>query len=1288
MRSLKLLLVLVCLALVTPTGTYAQVTPGTASISGTITDATGAVVPGAEVVLTDTATNITRNATTDAVGHYTFISVTPGVYKVTVSASGFKQAVVLSFKADVGRAHLLNVTVQVGAVSEVVEVSATAAVELQTTDASVGTVIAGEALMRMPIPGRSVASLLSLQPTATPTRGEGDLTGGQVAGARTDQHVFLLDGGDATNNTEGSGGYALGGSFGADVQPVIPVPAESIEEFRVTTTGSNATFGRSEGAQIQLTSKRGTNSIHGSAYWIHQNDDLNANSWSNNLSGIKRQESKQNRYGFSAGGPIHKDSTWIYGHYEAWRFPRKDQVFRRVPSATLRQGILQFRDASGVVRQYNLATSTACVAGGCDPRGRGISPVISRLFALYPAGNDPAAGDGGLNTLGFRAPIDTTLNTEFWMARLDHKLNDKWNLFSTYRYYKRIEPSINQVDIVGLTPPTGTPHSTKKFPVFPRYATLGINGLIRPNLTSETRLSFDRNFWAWQAQAPFPQVSGTNAALDVGGESVTGTISEPINVDTQQARSRNWRSHDWYVAENMAWVKGRHTIQFGGSLRDQRPQHQRDDKVTGGLASAPIYYLGTGEFSSVTSRFRPPACTAGQAGFCLRSGSASLWDLLYTNVLGMLDKGTQVTVRDGDFNAKPIGSSTVVNVLLQAAEFYTQDIWRIRPSVTFTYGLSWQLQMPPRERNGIQVVMVDAASQLPVRLDNYFRRQAEAALAGQIYNPTLAWMPIRHIATQKYVFPIDWNNFSPRVAAAWNPSFGNRFFGNRKTVIRGGYGITYTRMNGVGLVMIPVLASGALSIQACGGPVIGGTCARASDPTNAFRIGVDGSGVTIPPGTAVPIPFIVSQPFGETRNFGIDPAFKLGTAHSWDVTWQRELRGNMLLEVGYVGRAGRNLQQDQDINSVPFFMKDPVSGQTLGAAFDAVAEQLRAGVAPSAVTPQPWFENFVGAGGTRAVAASRIGAWSVSDMARVFTGSGGVDRRRLSAGLLPITNLQVTVNSITSDHGRTDYNAAFVSLHRRYSKGLQFDFNYTWSHAIDLGGLNQQYVQYGFFAPALRYTNLLPQYHNLDRQPAYFDRRHAANLTWFYELPFGSGRNWASAGVASKILGGWYSSGIFGAASGLPSCVYSGATYGARNTYACAMPLTKDFWANKRHLKVTGTNSVQAGGLVGGGGDSNIFADPGKVYDSFRWTLLSKDTRFMFGSVRGFPRWNLDLAFGKKTSITEKLRVVFGLDIINFFNHFEPADPGTDLNDPEGFGVVTDQYGSPRFMQFSFRFEF
>lgn len=1033
---------------------------------------------------------------------------------------------------------------------------------------------------------------------------------------------------------------------------------------------------------------------------------------------------KDNRYGFTLGGPLLKDRLFLFGHYEGRRFPRTTIVTRRVPLGDLRNGILNFTDATGVVRQYDLETSTACGPSGgvpCDPLGAGISPVVQSVLNSLPAENTGLGGDG-LNTRNFQANIDNSLKEEFAVARLDYKLTDKWDVFGSFRYAHTDVAGTQQVDITGVSGCTA-PCSTRVNPLEPRYFVVGLNGQITPKLLTETRFSWYRHWWEWGTQAPIPQATGTAAAIQMAGEGAgnvgTKLLADPMNIDTQNARSRVWNGKDSYLAENMTYLAGKHTLQFGGSFRNENIFHQRTDKVTGGLSSGPIFWLRSqngsgGSFLNIPAANRPPDCAGAITTFCLQPGDVARWNALYATVLGLVDQSAQVLARDGNLDPLSFGTGPEANVNIKAYEFYFQDVWRMSPTVTVNYGLTYQIQRPPVEEDGLQTLPIIASTGEPVDLRGYYNERATAALGGQIFNPDIAFSPIRSITSQKYVTEIDWNNIGPRISAAWSPSADDGWlgalFGQNKTAIRGGWGMTYTRMNGVGLVMTPILGVGLAQVVSCNGPTTTGVCSGSTNPTTGFRIGPNGDGTNILP-SAQPIapgqiPFPVSAPNGETRSFSIDPGLELGYSHSFDITWQRELPGDMLLEVGYVGRLGRNLTQNADFNSIPHFSVDSASGQTLAQAFDAVAEHLRAGNPASSVALQPWFQNNMPATAclnaamtqipcTQFLAANNNVDFIIGDLGGLFLNT--IDPARFGAGLQPFMNNQILINNFTFDGGQSNYHAMFFTVRKRTSRGFAWDFNYTLGRSNDFFGLNQENTAF---------SNSSPYRQKLDLAPSLFDVRHVFNAHWYYELPFGPGKTWASeSGIANKVIGGWHIAGLFVGSSGLPLCVGdssgfsgAGANFGAPlGTGFCMIPTSAGSFSNSRHLNNAGTAATSAapwlgGATFGGSSDQNLFADPGAVASSFRFPLLTQDTRNGFGVLRGLPHWNMDFSLGKKTSITEQIGVVFTFDFLNVFNHVEFNNPSVDLADPTNFGVLNAQFGGsqngPRRIQFGLRVEF
>lgn len=609
-------------------------TATTARISGTVTDTNKAVLSGTQVELFDPTTNQRLTQTTDDAGRYVFPTVAPGVYNITVTKQGFRTAGFTAVKVEVTKSYDIDAVLEVGEVKETVQVAAGAEVELQKTDSTVGNVIAGSIMPRLPALTRQANELLTLQPLATPN--------GEVAGARADQSTFLLDGIDVTNQSVGG--------LGTYVQ----LPIDSIEEFRVGVANPNAAFGRGAGGQVSVITKHGTSDFHGAAFWYHQNDNLNANTWDNNRLGIKKPELKDNRFGFAAGGPVlpWREKAFFFLNYEGRRFPRSTQITRLVPTDTLRRGLLRFPDASGNIVSYNLASVALCGGGGnqpCDPRGLGLSPTVSALWSKLPSGNDSTIGDK-LNTIGFRGNVTNPLNNDYYNARLDYNLTSKWRLDAAFRYFGELSGGSGLISIIDANI-----QSFEKFPTRENNVNVGAVGQITPRLTGEFRFGWVRIRTATDRVRPNQSaailniagtesgISGgqTHIALDLGGLSGAGTfLDEPIDVDTQRARKQSNDNKNFQYNADMTWVKGPHTFQFGSHVRYLPTLHRRDDKVLGALGALVAQIDSDLGSVVIPSTNRPPTCQPDptKPGFqgtnCLNVTDVRNWNRLFASTTG------------------------------------------------------------------------------------------------------------------------------------------------------------------------------------------------------------------------------------------------------------------------------------------------------------------------------------------------------------------------------------------------------------------------------------------------------------------------------------------------------------------------------------------------------------------------------------------------------------------------------------------------------------------------------
>jgi hypothetical protein len=1295
------------------------------TVSGTVTDAAGAVVPDATATLINTATNETKTATTNSAGQYVFPNAAPGIYTLKISKAGFATSTFSNIKLDVSKSYTYDAKLEVSSGKEIVEVTAGAVAELQTTDAVMGNVVGGAMLSRLPTLGRDASELLTLQPGSTPYDssqvGFGN-NGGTIAGARSDQNSIVMDGIDITDNVIAGGG---------NEQPIIPIGVESVDEFRAEITNENASFLRSSGGQIALISKSGGNTYHGSVYWLHQNSALNANSWDNNRNKIKKPPTHDNRGGVWIGGPLRKDKTFFFGNYEIRRFPQSLQTTRIMPSTLLRQGILQFHDAAGNLNQYNLATSTACGPSGttaCDPRGIGISPTIAQLWGMMPQGTDTNIGDGN-NTLGDHLNFAAPLKTDFVSFRLDHKFTDKVQFFGRYMYSRNVAPNGGQADLSGTT---AINSSASNIRGDGEYG--GLDWQMRPNLTNSFRAGWIRarqDFTVIRPRDSAAQLAlpGTNSADGpialAPGLAATGFIDTLIDVDTQRARHQAIYDSSKQYNDMITWTKGKHTLSAGADIRWLPTIHDRDDKVVGSLNSLVAAMDADVNLLGGSPANRPPTCTGGLTTNCLLSSDVQRWDRFYAASLGLIDNVGILAVRDGNLNPKPLGTSLIAKTTLRMYEFFVQDTWRMTPSLTLTYGLGYGWQTTPHELHNQQTLVANHDDGDKI-LDTtaYFAAKAAAAKAGNFYNPTLSYIPVSK-SGRTDVFNVDYGNLAPRLSLAWNPGFKGgpmgHFLGDKKTVIRVGYGIGYDRVNTVQSVIIPMLGVGfaqtinlvtpLCNATGAGGPGCNAGAGLGNPGLASFRVGVDGP-IPVPP-TPGPVssPIVPSPVYSELLSFQNDPDFKVGRSHMIDFTIQRELPGQNILEIGYVGRLARNLAGSFNLNSAPYFFKDNTSGQTFAQAFDAVATAIRTN-AP--VTTQPWFEDllpgyaatFCGGGtATACIAGGNTASFQNGNVTNLFIGMD-IYRKFISGLNLPtFNNLQVFDLFMRSHKDYSNYHAMIVTLRNRPWHGVLYDLNYTFSKSLDTVGAVQNSASYygTSFDPNIEYGNSL------------FDRTHVFNGVFNYDLPLGRGHRLGSSHeFVNKVIGGWYTAGVVRFSSGIPLLVQeSNQVFGGGAIFA--FPTGEIPLVNPNSLGGGVHNGVCAGpGNPGSAGDGpecqslypagtppltgsgiNYFGNDAAALKQFRPILLASDTRTgRDRPLRGFWFKNLDLRVGKVTEFRERLKLEYSFDFFNAFNHPTFLDPTLDTTNLANFGVVNTQLipanrntGS-RWIQFGLRVDF
>jgi hypothetical protein len=1153
---------------------YAQ--SGGTSIRGTVKDPNGNVVAGASVTITDPEKNFTRTQNTNENGGYVFTAVPPGTYRLEVTAPGFKTATASGLTALVDTSTEKDVQLEVGAVSETVDVTAGAEAAINTSDASLGNSFERKRITELPLNANNVVGLLSLQPGVTRS--------GFVNGGRADQSNITLDGVDVNEQQDG-----LDVITDEAFASVLRVTRDSLQEFRVTTTNPNAEQGRSSGAQVSLVTRSGSNQWHGSLFEIHRNTVTTANDFFNNAAGVERPQLLRNIFGGSLGGPIKRDRAFFFFTYEGFREATATSVVREVPLPTLGQGIVRYRTESGAsdpgcpagtpsgvncLTQQEIIDAYASV--GANP---GINPNALALLASaaqrYPA-NDTTVGDQ-LNTSGFRfnARTPTKLNT--YIARFDFNLTNQQTLFLRGNYQNDTvtravyfssdcsSPGDN-IQCFPDTPPLTTWNH-------PKGLAVGHVWTISPTLVNRfnyglTRASFTQNGDSTENRVNFRFIFSPAAF--------------------QRTLQRTTPVHNF--VDDISWVRGTHTFGFGGNVRLITNNRVSFGPSFDEAIINPSFYNESGDvllqgFDDV------------QSGNDLRDALAS--------VIGRYSQYSANLVYDASGQLQPVGTPSNRSFATQEFEAYFQDSWRWRPNFTLNYGVRWSTSTPVYERNGLQVVP-------NVNLTEYFNQRVASSNAGVPFTDPITFVLGGKANNAPGYYKQDWNNWAPSVSFAWSPDFGDNFasriFGrDGKSVVRAGFRMTYDRIGSALAVNFDLnnLAgfTSARNINANTFDVIDpdlGPLFSGFNP-DVRALPFPGSNSPIPP--SLQFPLTVASDEDQRIETSLDQGITTPYNYSFNLSYGRELGKGLAFEASYVGRFAHKILASRDIMQLNN-IRDPQSGWTYYQAINFLIDARYRGVAIPDVPEVAFFNNLfpfmpewwgdTNLTPTQAayafVAPEALGGAEVSDytfLQLLWDDSPNCTTCPFGGGPARFNNMfyqpQFGALSAFSTIGRSNYNSLQLSLRERLRDDVTFDFNYTYGHSFDTVSGLQNATSYGtgFIVNALD--------PNANYSSSDFDARHIINANWVIGLPFGRGKRFLtnSNSFVDQVFGGWQSTGIFRWNSGLP----------IQTPFDCCV------WATNWNVQSNGVrvrpveSSPTANGL---NGTPNVFSDPLAVYRSFR----------------------------------------------------------------------------------------
>lgn len=1074
----------------------------TTSLRGAVTDASGAVVPGATVSISRGTTGATQKTTTGASGEYQFLQLQPGTYIIKTEAPGFgsqsKSAeLLISLPANV------NFKLSVQASTETVNVTAETAT-LNTQDASLGDAVDNKTIMTLPMIDRNVPALLSLQPgvlyLGTQIDTANDSRSGSVNGSRSDQGNVTMDGVDDNDQLNG---YAFTG--------VLRETLDSVDEFRVNTSNYNSEQGRSSGAQIDLLTKSGTNNIHGSLYEYNRNTYTAANDWFNKAaqaqSGLPNVPGKfiRNTFGAAAGGPFKRDKFFWFGNYEGQRTSENQQITQTVPFASFKQGNVSYLSNGSTVTltPADIAKMDPnCSANGTCPWGPGDDPNILSLFnKSYPTANGSTQGDGlNLGSYSFSSPDPASLNTS--IARLDYIPSERHRLFVRGDLQKDIANGTEQFP--GLPPSFVTEDNSK-----------GIAGgetwTITNHLINDVRYGYVRQGFSNRG---------------IGNASFTALrfMSQPVSetfTTTQFVPVHN-------VVDNMTWTRGNHTVSYGINFRHIANINNTNNNSFNNASTNEYWLFNGGNIAGVSTPGNPQSLDPSGFGFApVDSGFTNSYNIAVALATGLVPQSTGnynfLVSKDGQTaNTLPQGAFVGRDFVAKQFEYYIQDSWHVQPNVTLTFGLRHLIQQTPYEANGQQVAPT-------IDTHKWFATRVAQATLGNTVQPDISFAPSGQGRGLPAYWPMNWGDVAPRGSLVWAP--------NNKTTVRMGLGMFYDNY-GEGIVdSFNQLGSFGLTTSLS-------NPAGVNTVDNSPRF----TGIkNVPPLAGVTIPSVQKYPYtppdtGFLITWGVDSHLKTPYSIAADYSVQRELPHGYSIEADYVGRFGRHLLQQLDL-AEPLNLVDPKSGMDYYTAAKILSKAVDAGA--KSVNPVPYWEDlFPYLAGNGASATQNIYAndW-IYNRGNETTALANIDffcspncGPHQDANGNPIPRFyqrQFSSLYAWASIGSSSYNAAQLNLRKVSANGFAFNFSYTLSNSIDMGSDAQRTGELGTGSFSEIINSFYPQ---LNRAVSDFDTRHLFSGDVIDQLPFGKGKQFAGNAntFVNALIGDWTVSGIGRVSSGLP----------------------------------------------------------------------------------------------------------------------------------------------------------
>jgi hypothetical protein len=1216
----------------------------------------------------------------------------PGTYTINVEAKGFKKAIARDIVISVSLNTQVNVQLEIGLAGESVTVTAAQEV-INTASPSLTNVINTRQVVDLPLPTRNPLDLAGLQAGIAVT---GDnVRGSSIAGLRQTATNVTQDGINAMDN------FVKTSSLFAISTPSL----NSTAEFSITTNTVGSEAGRGVG-QVTLVTKSGTNEYHGGVFYMNRNDALQANTFFNNALGTPRPRQNQHFFGGDIGGPIYfprfgeggpalwsgKEKATFFFAYEGFRDNFSVTRNRTVMTEQARAGIFRYNricpNPPGACTP-GVQTVNLLAIGNQNGSQNVLNPITMGIINAIPLPNNTDVGDN-FNLAGFRYNVTGVSNNDKYVGRYDHQLVENTRLGShklefILNYFKNI---LSPDTFNGLEAPF--PGLTNGFQGGPRWlVTAAAVSNFGSNVTNVFRVGKQ-----WAPVAFLVDEAPPQAFINFSG------ITQPFPVLGGGFEKQGRDTQVWQISDNVSWSRGSHLIRFGGDYQQIFADTFNDAGITQNIIlGAPSH--NTGGILDSSFPFSNATITANARS-------------VFSNIVGNLSSASTVLNVTTPTSGFVQGATRARLFKQRDLALYVQDQWRAKSNLTLNFGVRWDYMGVPTIPNGLAIQLTDHRHIFGVSgFGNLFNPNAPAGAA-----PAIGTLDFVSGDTGKGLYENDWNNFAPFFGFAWQPSFnggiGKMFFGEQgKSVIRGGYSISYLRD---GFTVI----SNAMGTGVTNPGLI--ATAAVNTPTGVLT----GAGVPVPPQT-FQIP--VTDRLNNTRNsnnslWAIDPGLRTPYAQQWSFGVEREIAKDTAIEVRYAANRAIKLYRAVDFNEVNIFengfLQEFLRAQSNKNICTAngpacTAAQVAAGI-PAAQRTTSSFANwglpgqvalpildrfFFGFGTTNGAAIANgfnnaafittlnnnnVGAFgSTLAFSDVYRTNRENPVRGIPANFF-VANPNANAARLLTNDSTSNYHSLQVEVRKRFSDGLMFQADYTFSKALtdapDAQGNNQSTLE--------NFRTLRDK--SLDYRRSVDDQTHRFVANGIYDLPFGRGRRWLSGSnsIVNQAIGGWSVGGIVVWSTRPPFFITSGRTSfnawpGGSQDAGPAQLLGMTFEEFKQNVGVFRT----PGGVFWFNPDllNLTFNSRGQVATAvLKPGLLGQPAPGTFGdfplnSLNSGTYFNFDMSATKRFPIGERVSFEIKTTFINILNNANWTYGNTAF-DSQSFGRITQTTGSQRVIHF------